>query len=74
VRLVWTDHDQRARLSRLAIIGLAVGIAIAIFGLPPVDIHGPLHYLGIMDPLCGATRGARLALQGHLAQAWRYNP
>jgi len=74
VRLVWTDHDQHARLSRLAIIGLAVGIAIAIFGLPPVDIHGPLHYLGIMDPLCGATRGARLALQGHLAQAWRYNP
>lgn len=47
---------------------------MAIFGLPPVDVHGPLHYLGIMDPLCGATRGARLALLGHLGQAWRYNP
>lgn len=47
---------------------------MAIFGLPPVDIHGPLHYLGIMDPLCGSTRGVRLALLGHIAQAWRYNP
>jgi hypothetical protein len=74
VRLTWADHDQHARLSRLVITGLAAGTAMAIFGLPPVDIHGPLHYLGIMDPLCGSTRGARLALLGHIAQAWRYNP
>lgn len=47
---------------------------MAIFGLPPVDVHGPLHYLGIMDPLCGVTRGTRLAMLGHLGQAWRYNP
>ena len=23
--------------------------------VPHVDIHGPLHYLGVMDLLCGAT-------------------
>ncbi len=27
-----------------------------------------------MDPLCGGTRAARLTAQGHLAQAWQYNP
>jgi len=74
VRLTWADHDEHSWLSRLAITGLAAGTAMAVFGLPPVDIHGPLHYLGIMDPLCGATRGLRLALLGHLVQAWRYNP
>jgi len=47
---------------------------MAIFGLPPVDIHGPLHYVGIMDPLCGVTRGVRLTLQGHVARGWRFNP
>jgi hypothetical protein len=27
-----------------------------------------------MDPLCGGTRAARLTAQGHLVEAWRYNP
>src|SRR6266851_1560891 len=74
VRLTWDDHDRLARLTGLAGVGLAAGAATAIFGLPPVDIHGPLHYAGIMDPLCGVTRGVRLALLGRVAQAWRYNP
>lgn len=73
-RLAWTGHDQHARMSRLALAGLVAGGAMAAFGLPPADIHGPLHYLGIMDPLCGSTRGVRLALLGHLGQSWRYNP
>jgi hypothetical protein len=47
---------------------------MAVFGLPPVDLHGPLHYVGIMDPLCGGTRGVRAAMQGRLGLAWRYNP
>ena len=71
MRLTWTDHDEHSLLSRLAITGLAAATAMALFGLPPADIHGPLHYLGIMDPLCGATRGVRLALLGHLAKAWQ---
>ena len=47
---------------------------MAVYGLPPVDLHGPLHRLGIMDPLCGGTRSARFTAQGDLIQAWRYNP
>jgi hypothetical protein len=45
-----------------------------VFGLPPVDLHGPLHYLGVMDPLCGGTRSVYLTLHGHLREALRYNP
>jgi hypothetical protein len=51
-----------------------LGAALAISGLPPIDLHGPAHYIGIMDPLCGGTRAVRLALRGDLAGAWRYNP
>ena len=47
---------------------------MAVFGLPPLDLHGPLHYLGIMDPLCGGTRAARHTMRGDLALAWQYNP
>lgn len=47
---------------------------MALLGLPPVDLHSPLHKIGIMDPLCGGTRAARYATQGKLGEAWRYNP
>jgi hypothetical protein len=47
---------------------------LAIFGLPPVDLHLPPHHLGIMDPACGMTRGVRLVVRGDLAGAMRYNP
>src|SRR6266487_3544477 len=52
-------------------------LACAIFavtGPPPLDLHGPLHYLGIMDPLCGMTRGVLWTLRGRLERAWAYNP
>lgn len=55
-------------------VGLLAAAAMAKFGLPPVDLHGPFHRLGIMDPFCGGTRAARLTAQGHLGDAWRYNP
>lgn len=58
----------------LAAVGLSIALALAIFGLPSVDLHPPLHHLGIMDPLCGGTRAARLTVQGDLADAWTYNP
>lgn len=54
--------------------GLFAAAAMARFGLPPIDLHGPLHRMGIMDPLCGGTRAARLTAQGNLVDAWRYNP
>ena len=38
------------------------------------DLHGPLHYLGVMDPLWGATRGVRWSSRGDLTGAWRYDP
>ncbi|SDM29664.1 Protein of unknown function [Lentzea albidocapillata subsp. violacea] len=49
-------------------------MALRIVGVPPVDLHGPLHYLGVMDPLCGGTRATFLLLSGDLAGAARYNP
>lgn len=58
----------------LAVTGLVIAVALALFGLPPVDLHGPLHRLGIMDPLCGATRSWYLITQGQLREAIRYNP
>ncbi|WP_281379697.1 DUF2752 domain-containing protein [Flexivirga oryzae] len=66
--------DQMLVLSITGIAGLVVAVTMAIFGLPPVDIHSPFHYAGIMDPLCGGTRAARLTAQGNLQAAWRYNP
>jgi hypothetical protein len=54
--------------------GLLVGGLMAVFGLPPVDVHGPLHYAGVMDPLCGGTRSVHALMVGDLMEAWRYNP
>lgn len=70
----WGQHDQLTLITRIGIVGLVIAGLMATLGLPPVDIHGPLHGLGIMDPLCGGTRAARLTAQGHLVEAWRYNP
>ena len=46
---------------------------MALWGLPPVDLHGPLHRLGIMDPVCGGTRSAYFAVSARWALAWYYN-
>jgi hypothetical protein len=54
--------------------GLSTAVLLAVFGLPPVDLHGPLHYLGVMDPLCGGTRSVYLTLHGQLREALDYNP
>jgi hypothetical protein len=74
IRLKWEEIDRHRVWTLLAVAGLLAGLVLAVAGLPPVDLHGPLHRLGIMDPLCGATRGVRLMLRGDLAGAWRYNP
>ena len=58
----------------LALLSAAMIALLSVAGLPPVDLHGPLHYLGIMDPLCGGTRSVYLTMHGDLAAAIRYNP
>ncbi|MBB5161715.1 DUF2752 domain-containing protein [Mycobacterium sp. AZCC_0083] len=58
----------------LALLSTAMIVVLAVAGLPPVDLHGPLHWLGIMDPLCGGTRSMYLTMHGHPADAVHYNP
>ena len=74
VRLIADDANHHAGWLLATFAAVLAAIALALFGLPPVSIHGPLHYLGIMDPLCGMTRATRLFARGDLRDAWRYNP
>lgn len=70
----WEARDRHWWLTALALAAVVIAAAMALFGLPPVDLHSPLHKVGIMDPFCGGTRAARFTAQGRLAEAWRYNP
>jgi hypothetical protein len=74
LRVGWVGKDRHWALAPLAAGGLLVAGTLAVVGLPPVDLHGPLHYLGIMDPLCGMTRGTVAVLRGQLSRAVAYNP
>jgi hypothetical protein len=74
---VWveqTDRDPLAGLTWAAAGGLVVAALLARLGMPPVNLHSPLHFAGIMDPLCGMTRGSAATLRGDLRRAWWYNP
>jgi hypothetical protein len=73
-RLVRTARDEHRWAGPLALAGLGAGAVMAVVGLPPLDLHGPLHYLGVMGPLCGGTRAVHAIALGHLAEAWRFNP
>jgi len=70
----WEHHDRHPTTTRLVLIGVPLVVILAIVGLPPVDVHGPLHYLGIMGPTCGMTRGVMWSARGDLARAWQFNP
>ena len=74
VRLSWDRKDQHRVLTVTALIGVTIAAAMAVLGLPPIDLHGPFHRFGIMDPFCGGTRAARFTAQGEWALAWKYNP
>ncbi|WP_343905790.1 DUF2752 domain-containing protein [Nocardioides aquiterrae] len=74
ISIAWSGVDELRIVTVIGLLGLAAAATMAVFGLPPVDLHGPLHRMGIMDPLCGGTRAARLTAQGNLTEAWRYNP
>jgi hypothetical protein len=71
--VVWTADDDDSWRTMTAVV-ICVGSVLAVFGLLPLSVHGPLHFYGVMDPLCGATRAVRLALRGDLGTSWRYNP
>jgi hypothetical protein len=74
LKATFERRDRHWWLTAVAVLALGTAIVMAIFGLPPIDLHSPLHKLGVMDPFCGGTRAARYAAQGDLAEAWRYNP
>ena len=67
-------EDHHRLLTLLAGAALLVGFLLAVFGMPPVDLHLPLHNLGVMSPTCGMTRGVAALLGGDVPGAWRYNP
>lgn len=75
VRLGWETRNIRWWVWGAAgsVVVLA-GVAMAVWGMFPVDVHGPGHYAGIMAPTCGLTRSVVAVFSGDLAVAWRYNP
>lgn len=74
-KLTWLGVDRYRALTYFAAFGLAVGVLLAVLGLPPIDLHGPLHrQYGIMGPLCGGTRALRYTMLGQWELAWQYNP
>ena len=54
--------------------GAAIAVGLRVLGLPPIPIHGPLHWYGVMSPSCGLTRATRFLAQGDVRDAWRFNP
>lgn len=67
-------EDSHRVLSLLGLGTAVVAGSLAVFGLPKYSFHGPLHAMGIMDPLCGGTRAIRLAMRGDFVGSWTYNP
>lgn len=74
VRFRIEARDRHPWYTVAAAGGLVLGALMAVFGLPPVDVHGILHYVGVMDPLCGGTRSVWAAVRGEWVMSWRYNP
>lgn len=74
ISFVWDRRDRYRTWTRLAFVGVPLTAVITVFGLPPADIHGPFHYLGVMSPTCGMTRGVMWLARGDLARAWMFNP
>jgi hypothetical protein len=72
--IVVRRHDAYTAWTWIALGGLIGAATLALIGVPKVDLHGPLHYLGVMDPFCGATRSVYLTLHGRLGDAARFNP
>ncbi|GHE39087.1 DUF2752 domain-containing protein [Streptomyces lavendulocolor] len=75
IRLGWEARDTRWWIWGTAgTVVVLAGAAMAVWGMFPVDLHGPGHFAGIMAPTCGLTRSVVAVFRGDLALAWRYNP
>jgi hypothetical protein len=72
--LAFTRRDRWGWITQIVLAGAIVAVALRIVGVPRLDLHGPLHRLGVMDPLCGGTRAMFLLLSGHPREAAMYNP
>lgn len=72
--IVTVDRDRFATITWSVIALLCAAIVLRLVGVPPIDVHGLLHYVGIMDPLCGGTRAMYLLTTGDIEGAARYNP
>jgi hypothetical protein len=68
------ESDSLRVWSMVSLVAAGGALFLLVFGVPGVDLHGPLHYIGIMDPLCGGTRSWYLALRGRWREAFEYNP
>ena len=68
------DHDRHPAWLWFITAGGVGASLLAVAGLPPIDLHGPAHYLGIMGPTCGMTRAVRYVALGEFATATRFNP
>lgn len=70
----WSDHDRMPSFTHAAVFLFIGAITLGLVGVPPIDLHGLLHYVGIMDPFCGGTRAMYLLTTGDVAGAAHYNP
>lgn len=73
-RMSVDSSDGHRWLTWSALVATVGMLVLALFGIPSMDLHGPLHRLGIMDPFCGGTRSWYLLLHGQVRDALRYNP
>ena len=69
-----SDGDPVPVVTLVALFGLVAAGLLAWFGMPPLNLHSPLHFVGVMDPFCGVTRGSAATMRGDLGDAWWYNP
>jgi Protein of unknown function (DUF2752) len=70
----WEQEDRYRTPTLLAFGMLGAAAVFAQLGLPPLPLHEPTHYAGIMAPSCGLTRGVVAIARGAPSAAWRYNP
>lgn len=70
----WQRQDRHRLITTAGVLAIVASAAMAVLGLPPIDLHPPQHRFGVMDPLCGGTRAARLVMLGQWGRAWEYNP